>query len=95
MAAPRAAVGQASALRARGLAPGQEACRAVLVSECASSCCAARGAIASAIFKRVDTGKSVRITYANSMVPPDPDMQARVKAVLLGDLEGMFSVETL
>ena len=50
------------------------------------------GAVCSVIFKRIDTGKTVEITYVNSMIPASPDMQERVRIVLLSDVENMFVV---
>ena len=50
------------------------------------------GALCSVIFKRLDTGKSVEITYSNSMVPPLPDMQEKVRIVLLDEVENMFVI---
>lgn len=50
------------------------------------------GAVCSAVFKRIDTGRFVEVTYTNSMLPPLPDMQEMVRLVLLGEVENMFKV---
>ena len=50
------------------------------------------GAVCSVVFKRLDTGRSVAITYTNSMVPALADMQERVRLVLLGEFEDMFVI---
>ena len=50
------------------------------------------GAICSVIFKRLDTGRSIEITYRNNMLPARPDMQDKVEMVLLQDIKNMFVV---
>ncbi len=50
------------------------------------------GALCSVHFKRVDTGKSVEVTYTNSMLPPLPDMQEKVRIVLMDEVKNMFVI---
>ena len=50
------------------------------------------GAICSVVFKRLDSGRSVEITYNNSMLPPLPDIQEKVRLVLLTEVKNMFLV---
>jgi len=50
------------------------------------------GALCSATFKRTDNGRSVEITYSNSMLPSHPDIQEMVRSVLLGEVENMFKI---
>ena len=50
------------------------------------------GAVCSVIFKRIDTGRTVEITYTNSMLPSLPDMQEMVQLVLLGEVDNMFKI---
>jgi len=50
------------------------------------------GALCSVHFKRVDTGKSVEVTYSNSMLPPLPDMQEKVRIVLMDEVKNMFVI---
>jgi hypothetical protein len=50
------------------------------------------GAVCSVIFKRIDTGRAVEITYTNSMLPSLPDMQEMVRLVLLGQVDNMFKI---
>ena len=48
------------------------------------------GAICSVVFKRLDTGRTVEITYTNSMLPSLPNMQEMVRIVLLDEVKNMF-----
>jgi hypothetical protein len=50
------------------------------------------GVVCSVILKRVDTGRSINITYAKNMLPSLPDMQEMVKIVLLGEMKNMFVI---
>lgn len=48
------------------------------------------GALCAVIFKRLDTGKSTEITYRNSMLPTNLEIQEKVRIVLLDKVENMF-----